>query len=321
MENKPQMSFIEFIPVSLFGSVMGLCALSFAWRRAAAFWSFTQIPSQLIGFIAIVAFIGVGICYMLKWIKYRNEVIAEFKNPASVCFFATIFICLVLVPGVLLPYLPMVAKVMWCIGAMLMVLFAWYIFRSWLDHSQDPAHAMPVWVLPIVGLLDLPIVGHQLGFTWMHEISIMAFGVGTISAVILLTIILSRLFFQPALPSALQPSLMILTAPMALAFTVYHQLSGQFDIISSVFFYFNLFLLLVLGSKISLILYSCPFKVTWWSISFPLSAVTICALTYVEFKTDQFHQLLAGGLLATVTGIIFVLLFLTILKIIKGSFT
>lgn len=320
MENKQQISFIEFIPVSLFGSVMGLCALCFAWRRAALYWNFTELPALTIGFLAIAAFIAVGSCYALKWIKYPKEAIAEFKNPATVCFFATLCICLLLLPGVFLSYLPLLATIMWCVGAVLMFFFAWYIFRSWVDHRQDPAQAMPFWVMPIVGLLDLPVVGHQLNLPGIREISVIAFGIGSLSAVILITIILSRLFFQPAMPSAIQPSLLILTAPMALAFTVYHQLSGNFDILSSVFFYFNMFLLLVLGSKISLILYACPFKVSWWSVSFPLSAITICALTYAEFRTDWLHQVLAGSLLTLVTLIIFFLLFITIYRVIKGTF-
>jgi tellurite resistance protein len=113
---------------------------------------------------------------------------------------------------------------------------------------------------------------------------------------------------------------MILTTPLALAFTVYHQLEGKYDIVSGALFYFNIFLLLILGSKVVLVTISCPFKVTWWAISFPLSAVTIPALIYCQHRSDTFHQLFAASLLVLVTFLVIYLLIMTIFKIITKTY-
>ncbi|MFC3562829.1 SLAC1 anion channel family protein [Pedobacter jamesrossensis] len=317
LNNSTKISFIQFMPVSLFGSVMGLCGLCFSWRRAEKYWHFTEVPSIIFGWMAVVSFIALAFCYSVKSIKYRDLVSSEFKNPVTLCFFATISVSLLLLPGVILPYLPLTAKVMWIFGASSMFLFAWYVFRSWIDNMQEQEKAMPVWVLPIVGMLDLPIVGHQIDLPGMSEISIMAFGIGSIFSIILLTIIISRLIFQPALPEAVQPSILILLAPMALAFTVYGQFKGVSDTILGALFYFNIFLLLVLGSKISMVLYSCPFKVSWWAVSFPLSAVTISTQIYAQHKPDWVHQLLAAVLLVLTTAVIIFLFFQTLYKIAK----
>lgn len=315
-----KISFIEFIPVSIFGSVMGLCGLSFAWHRAAVYWKLTQLPSEIIGYLAVASFITLILCYALKCVKFPELVVKEFRSPATICFFATIIVCLVLLPGVLLAGFPRIAVIMWWIGTVLMVIFAWYVLRRWIDNKQELANTLPAWVLPIVGTLDIPIIGDRLPIHEAHEISLMAFGIGSVFAVILLIFILFRLIFEAPLPDPVRPSLLILTAPLALAFTVYHELHPAFDIITGTLFYFNMFLLLLFGSKIIIIPISCPFKITWWAVSFPLSAVTISALTYAGFKADWVHQWFAGALLAVVTIVITYLFVQTIYKVLMGTF-
>ncbi|QEM03746.1 C4-dicarboxylate ABC transporter [Mucilaginibacter rubeus] len=313
-------SFIEFMPVSIFGSVMGLCGLSFAWRRAAVIWNIWELPYLIFRLFAIAAFIALSACYLVKWYKFRKLIIEEFRSPKTICFFATYIICLLLLPGVVIDFFPRVAIVIWCTGAILMLFFACYMLRRWLDERQEPDSAMPAWVLPIVGTLDIPIIGNQLPLPGIHEITMMAFGIGSVFALVLLVILISRLIFQAPLPEGLQPSLFILTAPLALAFTVYHQLTMKLDITAGTLFYFNLFLALLLGSKIFLIPRACPFKISWWSVSFPLSALSITALTYVENKPDWAHQLFAAGMLLLATIVISYLSVMTMFRVATKTF-
>jgi tellurite resistance protein len=315
-----QPTFLEFLPVSLFGGVMGLCGLCFAWRQACELWHINRLIGELIGFIAILAFIVLTVTYLAKCFKFPQLIRQELNNPVSVCFFATFIICLLLLPGILLPYLPLLAKIMWCTGTFLIFLFALYVLRKLIDHQQIPENALPVWVLPVVGTLDVPVVGNRFTHEGVHEICLMFFGIGLVFAIILITIILSRIFFQNPLPEATQPTLLILTGPFALAFTCYEGLSGTQDLFAAVLFYFNIFLLLLLGSKIALIPKACPFRVSWWSVSFPLTAVTISSFMYAKHHTDWVHQLLAVGLLTGSTVVIIYIFFLTLSKIIKGTF-
>ena len=318
MSSRP--SFLQFLPVSLFGGIMGLCGLSFAWRIAHEIWQTPVIISEISGLMAVLAFIILTVTYLLKCTRYMPLVKTEFNHPTSICFFATFIISLLLLPGVLLHYSPQLALGLWCIGAILMFLFAWLVLKKWLDHQQDPGNASPAWVLPVVGTLDVPIIGNHFSFPGSREICLLFFGIGLLFAVILLVIIISRLFFQPPLPEPVQPTLLILTGPFALAFTSYIGLSGTQDITAAVFLYFNLFLLLLLASKILLIPKSCPFRVSWWSVSFPLAATTIATLNYTRHTMAIGHQLVAGLLLTVTTFVIGYLLILTITKIIKGTF-
>lgn len=320
MENNNRISLLEFLPVSIFGAVMGLSGLSFAWRLANHIWQRDFVVSEIIGVLAIVSFIVLTIAFVIKFRMNPSQLKKEINHPVSVSLYGTIIISLLLIPGLLLPFFSGVAIVIWLIGAMCMLLFAWFVLRMWLDHQQLPENAMPVWVIPIVGTLDVPIVGSHLLIAGIHEICMVFFGIGIVFAFILLTMILSRLMFQPQLPAAMQPTLLILTSPLALAFTGYISLTGVQDTFSTVIFYFNIFLFAMLASKIIMLPKSCPFFVSWWSVSFPMAAVTISALHYAEGHPGVFQLIMAGALLMATSLIIIYLISQTLYRIFRGTF-
>jgi tellurite resistance protein len=275
--------------------------------------------NEAIGVIAIVLFLVLAVAYLIRIKRYPQLVKAEFNHPVSVSFFSTIIISLLLLPGILRQYDLLLAEWVWGIGAILMFLFAWMVMRKWLDNRQDPGNALPAWVLPVAGTLNVPIVGTQLPIRGVNEICLLFYGIGILFAIILTTIVISRLFFQPALPEAVQPTLLILVATFALVFSDYVGLTGRQDITASIFFYFDLFLLLLFGSKIVLLPKCCPFRVSWWSVSFPLTAITVAAFHYAEFNDAWIFKAIAGILLTMSTFVILYLLIQTFTKIIKGD--
>ncbi|MBO9202836.1 MULTISPECIES: SLAC1 anion channel family protein [Niastella] len=313
-------SFLEFMPVSLFGGVMGLSALCFAWRLACRAWHINRLIAEVIGCAAIIAFVMLVIAYAVKWVLYPASVKSEFNDPVSISFFSTIIISILLMPGILLPYAPVIAAALWLSGVLLMFLFAWFVLRKWMRKPQSPESAMPVWVLPVTGTLNVPIVGSSLHFTGAHELCLMFFGFGIIFIIILMAIIFSRLFFQAPMATNAQPSLIILVAPFALAFNGYKGITGVQDMMASTFFYFFIFLLIILGSKIFLLPKSCPFQVSWWSVSFPLAAVSVACLSYAQMQPDIVHRMAAALLLFVTTFVILYLLVQTVYIIWSGRY-
>ena len=191
--------------------------------------------------------------------------------------------------------------------------------RKWLDSRQDPGNALPAWVLPVAGTLNVPVVGVHLPIRGVSEICLFFYGIGILFAIILTTIIISRLFFQPAMPASVQPTLLILVATFALAFSDHVGFTGRQDIFASILFYFALFLLLLFGSKIFLLPKCCPFRVSWWSVSFPLTAITVAAFHYAEFNDAWVFKTIAGMLVTISTFVILYLLIQTFSKVIKGD--
>ena len=139
------------MPVSLFGGVMGLSALCFAWRLASEAWHINTFIAEIIGWAAILAFVLLAITYAAKWIRYPALVENEFKSSVSLGFFSTVTISLLVMPDILLPYAPVIADVIWLLGVGVTFLFAWFVLRKWIGKQQAPESAMPVW--PFVRLL------------------------------------------------------------------------------------------------------------------------------------------------------------------------
>ena len=147
---------LEYLPVALFGSVMGLSGLSVAWRLAAARYGAPEWIALGIAGAAVLAFTAMAIAYAVKAIAAPDAVRAEFNHPIAGNLFGTMLISLLLVPIVIAPFALLAAQVMWVIGAVSMLGFAWLIIDRWMSDRQQVAHATPAWIVPVVGLIDVP---------------------------------------------------------------------------------------------------------------------------------------------------------------------
>ena len=304
-------SFLTFLPVSLFGGIMGLTGLSFAWQWANKTWGLSLPVNNIFGALSIMLFLILLVAYCIKIFKYPQLVKAEFNHPVSISFFGTFIMSLLLIPGLIFPYNINLALTIWATGTILMFLFAVFVLKKWLDKPQDPGNAIPAWAIPVIGALEVPIVGYKMPVHGIHEICIMFFAIGLLFTIILVTIIFSRLLFQPPMPQVLQPTLLILAVPFALALSDYDALTGSADMMASILYYLTLFMLLIFGSKVFLLSKSCPFRVTWWAVSFPLAASTIATFRYAAHKHAIIFQIISASLLAVSTIVICYLLIQT----------
>jgi len=318
--NDKKNAFIQFLPVSFFGAIMGLSGLCFSWRLASDIWKLPKYIGEIIGFTTLFAFVVLTTLYLLKIKIHKDLVKKEFEHPVSVSLFGAFIISLLLIPGIILPYNMTIAFAIWIIGTLLMFSFSFMVIRKWMDKQQDPANAMPVWIIPIAGTLDVPIIGLKFPYEWVHELCTFFFGVGLIFSFILITIILYRLIFQSQLPIETQPTQLILVAPFALAFSGYLEINHTLDLIGRIFFYFDLFLFIVLFSKILMIPKCCPFKVSWWAVSFPLVAITIAALKFAKMSHIMAINYLAIFLIILSSFVIIYLLSITLNRILRGTY-
>ncbi|MEO8938396.1 MAG: hypothetical protein ABI277_09355 [Burkholderiaceae bacterium] len=154
---------LEYLPIALFGSVMGLTGLSAAWHLASVRYGVPEAISSVIGAVAILVFVAVSCGYVVKWISAPDAVRAEFAHPIAGNLFGTFLISLLLLPIVIGRVSRPLAQGMWIIGAVGMVVFAWLIVDRWLGNRQQAAHATPAWIVPVVGMLDIPLAGRSSG--------------------------------------------------------------------------------------------------------------------------------------------------------------
>lgn len=309
----------DYLPVSLFGSVMGLTGLSVAWRLAHVRYGAPEWTAEGIGVAATAAFVLMTVAYAVKLVTAPDAVRAEFRHPIAGNLFGTFLISLLLLPIILAPVALRLAQAMWGAGAVGMAVFAWMIVSRWMSDRQQIAHATPAWIVPVVGLLDVPLALPGLGLPPMHGVMVLGLAVGLFFAVPLFTLIFSRLVFEPPMPDALQPTLLILVAPFAVGFSAYVATTGQVDLFAQSLYVLTLFMLAVLLGRLRNLLGCCPFRVSWWAVSFPLAASTIAALRFAAAEPGLVTDTIALALLALATVTIAGLLVRTLVGIARGE--
>ena len=318
----PARSAFDNLPVGMFGAVMGLTGLSVAWRLAQQRYGgpdWLALVSPLLGWVAVAAFVAVLVGYAIKLATAFEAVKAEFRHAIAGNLFGTPFISLLLLPIPLAPYSLAVARASWSIGAVGMVLFAWFVVNRWMSDRQQVAHATPAWIIPVVGLLDVPLALPALGLPPMHGLMVFALAVGLFFAVPLFTLIFSRLLFEPPLPDALKPSLLILVAPFAVGCSTYTVTVGRTDLFSDALFMLTLFMLTVLLGQLRNLPVCCPFRIAWWAVSFPLAASAIAGLRYAAAEHGLLGDLFALALLCLATLVILGLLTRTLWGVARGE--
>jgi tellurite resistance protein len=310
---------LEYLPVSFFGAVMGLAGLSIAWRLAYDSFGVPAWIAATLGWTAIAAFVLLGIGYLSKLINAPEAVLSEFKHPIAGNLFGTIPISLLLLAIILAPINLLLARVVWVIGAISMVVFARTIVHRWMSDRQQVAHATPAWIVPVVGMLDVPLVLPSLAWPQLHGVMVLGLAVGLFFAIPLFTLIFSRLVFEPPIPDALLPSLMILVAPVAVGFSAYVATTGQVDLFAESLYMVTLFLLAVLMQRLRHLTTCCPFRVSWWAVSFPLAACAVSALKFAAARPCMVTNILAVLILFMATIVILGLLFRTLVGVVRGE--
>lgn len=315
--DKEHISFVEFLPIGLFGGILGMTGLTFSWKLAEKEWGINPMVGNALSVLTVTLFLALIFAYGLKWLKYPSTVTKEFSHPVSIYFFTTFIVSLLLVPGILLHYNSWLALLMWSAGVLLMFVFAIYLFRRLLSQPQEPGNLAPPLLLPVVGLLDVPIVGTQLPVAGVEEVCLLCFGLGLVLSIITIPLVISRLLLQPSLPVALQPTLMVLLLPFAIAYSDYNSLSGTSGIFGNALYSASLFLFFVTAGKMLLLARCCPFRVGWWAVSFPLSAITIASFRYAFSQHHEQYFIIPVALLFLLTLTIAFLLFQTVSRILQ----
>ncbi len=310
---------LEYLPVGLFGSTMGLTGLSVAWRLAHAGFGLPALIADIVGALAVASFVVVLAGYLVKCATAPDAVRKEFFHPIAGNLFGTVLISLLLMPIVLAPFSRVLAQIVWAIGAAGMLGFAWLIVSRWMSDRQQVAHATPAWIVPVVGMLDVPLAIPSLGLPPMHGVMMVGLAIGLFFAVPLFTLVFSRLVFEPPMPDALQPSLLILVAPFAVGFSAYVTITGQVDLFAQGLFVLTVFMLAVLLGRLRHLRACCPFRVSWWAVGFPLAASTIAALRFAAVDPGRITDAVAIGLLAFTTIVIAGLLVRTLVGVARGE--
>ncbi len=325
----PPNGYCSYLPVSFFGASMGLSAIAFAWQNFAVLpdvWGSSIIGKALALFFAassVLAFLCLFLAYALKILTHFKSAQAEWVSALTKPFFATFTIALLLLPFSLsiLGAPPVLSLCVWLFGASLMMVLSLNIVQFWFKKKLELASITPGWMIPVVGLLDIPLALPLLENIpqWVVvNVTLFCLAVGLFWSVVLFTLIVARVVFFSKLPEKLTPTLVIFLAPFGAGVGANAVLSEALNTSNSLggaLFSVGVFLLLALLPQIKVAKECCPFRVTWWAISFPLAAMAsaavrvsgeslgiYCAVVFLMLVTLSILWLMARTLTAIFQG-------------------
>jgi len=304
------------LPVSLFGSIMGIAGLGLLWRSVADAFPVPAIVGEALILLGTAIFVIVGLAYLVKVARHRPQVAAEYANSAQVGFFSTIPIGALLVSAGAFPHSPLIADIAWWPATGLMFVLSLLLVARLLTEDHPVANANGSWLIGTVSPIIVPLAGIPLGH---HELSHFMLSIGLFMWVVMFAIVLNRTIFGEPMPHGLRPTWFIFIVPPAVTFLSYLEISGgQLDFFARSLFYLTMFLAAVL-------LYAArdfmkwPFTVAWWAFTFPLVAMAIAAVTYYEAQPGIVVEAIALAATALTTLVVAFVAFRTARVILSGK--
>lgn len=301
-------SGLPHFPISLFASGMGMMGFALALRALESTYGVDHGWSVAILAVSTVILVAVSFGYVLKAARYPGQVAADWHHPVKIAFFPAISISLLLLATALIEYAPTLAEALWIFATVLQGVLALSVLSVWIGHRPfQPAMMTPAWFIPAVGNLVVPLAGARLGYV---ELPWLFFSAGLIFWIVLLTLVMNRLMFHDPMPGKMVPTLMILIAPPAVAFTAWLQMTGEVGPFGH-FLLASGFVFAALVTTQIRKLSKLPFALSWWALSFPIAALAIASFGYAHETGVDGYRWIATGLVALLAVVVAGLIFKT----------
>ena len=309
---------LRYLPVTLFGAVMGLAGLALSARAAAtALPGIVRAPAYFTepwAALGVLAFALLFPAYVMKWIRYPAGARSEFTDPAQLGYCATLPVGMTVLAGALAPSLPMSADVLWCCGAALLVLFQiWGLLRL-LEGGIDLAKVNGGWMILFIGGIVVPCGGVALGH---DEASRALFGVSAAATPFVMGLVFYRAVIAPPLPEAARPTWFIFIVPPSLIYANGITFFGELAFLDNFFFFATLLAaaLLIYGREAM----RWPFSAAWWAFTFPLDAYAYAAARYAQSHPSALWKGVAAAALLAATLSVVLALARTIAAVVRGE--
>lgn len=306
------MSKIKNFPIMFFAVIMGLGGLSLAYEKLNLVFSLSNFVFEILRSITSLVFIIITTIYVVKFIKFNEQVREEFAHPIKINFFAAFSISLFLLSAMWREF-NLLHQILFYFALAIQSFLTLYVVSFWINKNMLISHSNPAWFIPIVGNLVVVIASKESSlFLWYY------FSVGMFFWVILFTIVFYRIIFHDQLAQKFIPTLFILIAPPAVGFLGYLKLTGNFDTMAQILLnltLFFVFLILFMFRNFT----KLKFFLSWWAFTFPTAASSMAFLRAYELSGELFFAILSVILFILLVFFICLVSYFTIRAIIKNE--
>jgi tellurite resistance protein len=286
------------LTANLFGTSFGLCGLAQCWSVAR---STIGSPS----WVADVLWILAALTWLVTLVAYvsnagaAGRLVSDLTDPTFGPFTSLVVIVPMQLGTALASYSRDLGNSVFLVSLVLTVGLGGWLSAQWITRDLQLSQWHPGYFLPTVGggliaAAGSAALGHQ-------ALAQLMFGYGLICWFVLGSIMLQRLFTQPALPTALLPTIAIEVAPPFVAANAWFVITG--DRLDAVAFALAGYGILMVTVQIGMIpVYrTVPFGPGWWAFSFSYAAVVVVAVRWLAAGDVTGVRPLTSALLALVT--------------------
>ncbi|MGD8590085.1 MAG: SLAC1 anion channel family protein, partial [Chromatiales bacterium] len=232
-------------------------------------------------------------------------------------FVSTISLATILLSTVLFPYSTPFSKALWVVGSAGHFVLLLRITTLWINYQGFTVpDTNPAWFIPVVGSLAVPLVGLNHAPAY---ISWFFFSIGLLFWIVLFTIFLYRILFHHPLAEKLVPTLFILMAPPSLAAITWTKLAGGFSDFGMILYCIALFMFMLVMLQYKLYFRLREFYLSWWTFSFPLSAMTLATFLFSTQPGGESLENLAWAQSILLFIIVVMLVYRTLTGLFKGE--
>ena len=276
-------------PIMFYAVVMGLGGLCVAYESLNKLLKLSQSVGFVLNAFTSVVFAFISFIYVIKIIKFPNEVRAELNHPIKINFFAAFAISLLLL-AIVFKNNESAHFGLFYTGLVAQTFMSFYVVASWINRNLEIKHSNPAWFIPIVGnLLVITAAQGKDSYLWFY------FSFALFFYIVLFSIIFYRILFCDQLPAKFMPTLFIFIAPPSVAFIDYIKLMGNFNEFSMFFLslaiFFGVLVLFMYKNFLKL-----KFFLSWWAFTFPTAA--LCIALIKAYELTEHKGFLWGGLAA-----------------------
>jgi tellurite resistance protein len=304
---------VRFLPVGLFGGVMGLEGLGLAFRDSPL--PHLALVGEFFVWAGVAALLLLLAAYATKLARYPAAVRDEFLNPVQMGFCATLPVGLTLAGGGLLPYSEPLAQGVWWTGSALLLCYqVWALYR-WITGGIELGQVNGGWMIIMIGGIVVPGTGVVLG---NPQMSAFLFGLSAVATPFVMGLVFYRTVVGPPLPEPMRPTWFIFLVPPSLIYANGLALAPQAGgVFLNGSYYAALMLLpaLLLAARGFL---RWPFAATWWAFTFPLDALASAAGRYARLHPTPLWETIAALVLLVATFFVVVTAYKTLVASFRG---
>ncbi|MGC4109796.1 MAG: hypothetical protein QM747_05105 [Nocardioides sp.] len=305
------------ITPNLFGISFGLTGLGEVWTTAARLY---DVPVAVGDGILTLA----GLVWAATLILYVRDLVAsgrwrtELVDPVFAPFVALAGIIPMLLGVALAARFPTVGTTVALVSLVFTLVLGGSLIGEWIVSDLSLRQWHPGYFLPTVaggylGSTALATLGH-------HQLAQAMFGYGSVSWLVLGSILLQRMFVEQRLPAPLLPTMAIQMAPPVVAGSAWFEINGGRADGLALGLAGYAVLMAMVQLRLVPVFRTSPFGPGWWAFSFSYAAVFLDALHWLAAEDVSHGTAWTWPLLAPVTAAITALAVRTTVAIGRGRF-